>query len=116
MGIISNNFFWLNVILIIWSTSCYNASLRFNGTNLFGKSALSYIGSIGIGLGLIRCITLSIHFEWWWFIPILITSGLIGSTLFALILFVIKKDTLFTILGFLGIVGIPIVWWLGGMF
>ena len=106
-----NSLFWLCIALLSWSGFCVNTAVSFNGTNDGLKKVLELFGTSGMIVGLVRVVTLSIHFDWWWAIGILVGFFVIMGALAVLIRGVFAVG-----LSVLGIIGIPIVWWIGGLF
>ncbi|MDR2995563.1 MAG: hypothetical protein LBV11_17430 [Bacillus cereus] len=108
----TNYLFWLAIALLSWSGFCIEASVNnFNGTKQIPKIIVQWIGMAGILAGIVRSIMLCIHFDWWWVIGIVIASFIVMA---ALSLFI--RNFAAIIVSYIGIIGIPIVWWFGGLF
>lgn len=109
---ISNYLFWLAIILLSWSGFCINTSVNnFNGTKQTLKNVVQWVGFAGLVAGLIRTIMLCIHFNWWWLLGITIGFFIIIGAISALF-----RGFAAIIVSAIGIVAIPILWWVGGLF
>ena len=108
---ITNYLFWVNVALGVWSVLCSHAANVFNGSSQRAKDSLMYLSMAGIAASIIRIVTLSIHFDWWWSISIIGAALIIGPAMFGLI-----SNRLATLLGVAGFVAIPVLWYIGGIF
>lgn len=108
---LSNHLFWLAIALLVWSGFNLNVSMNFQGASNVMKNIIQWVGVLGLIAGLIHTIMLCIHFNWWWLLGIIVGFFVLIGVISALI-----RGGLATIVGVLGIIGIPIVWWLGGMF
>lgn len=108
---LNNHLFWMAVALFFCSTvnlnvySEYRQSLRILPYFIGGAGILGMIG------GFVRLISLSLTFNWWWFLGISATS-LIIIGIFALF----SRVKIRLIIGALNILIIPLVWWFGSKF
>jgi len=107
----SNHLFWLAIGLLTWSGFSIVASNNFKGSSNVVRNIMMWLGFVGLIAGLIRMITLSIHFNWWWFLGI----G-VGFFVFVGILSSLIRGNLSTLFSMLGVIGIPVIWWIGGVF
>ena len=107
----TNIYFWLAIILLIWSVISTSAGNDFNGTKAFVGKHMTFIGLAGTILALVRFVFLGIHFSWYYGVVALVLSVMIGS-------FIMKITTHYvkTAIGMVGIIGIPLVWYFGGLF
>lgn len=108
---LSNHLFWLAIALLTWSGFNINTAVNFKGSSVITQNIIQWIGIIGIIAGLIRAVSLSIHFNWWWLVGIVVGFFVAIGILSALF-----KGLTAVIISVTGIVGIPSVWWMGGMF
>jgi len=108
---LSNHLFWLAVAMLVWSGFNINTAVGFKGSSVITKNVIQWVGVIGIIVGLIRVVSLSIHFNWWWMLGVIIAFFIIIGIISSLI-----KGVSATIVSILGVLGIPIIWWIGGMF
>lgn len=109
---LSNHLFWLVVLLLSWSGFCLNTSVScFNGTQNALKNIFQWLGMVGMLAGLIRTIMLCLNFNWWWLLGIIIGFFVAIGILSALI-----RGNAAIIVSSIGIIGIPVLWWFGGMF
>ena len=108
---LSNHLFWLAITLLTWSGFNINTSINFRGSSRITKNIIQWVGVFGIVAGLIRIITLSIHFNWWWMLGIAVGFFIAIGILSALF-----KGLTAVIISVIGIIGIPMVWWVGGLF
>ena len=107
---LSNHLFWLAVVLLSWSAFSLNSAENFKGSSIT-QNILRWIGFGGMIAGIIRVVVLSITFNWWWLLAIAFGSFVIIGVVSALI-----RGFPAVILSLLGIIGIPVVWWMGGKF
>lgn len=107
----TNIYFWLAIIFLIWSVICNSAGNNFNGTKAYVGNHMTFIGLIGTILGLIRLVFLGIHFSWYYGVVAFVLSVTIGSYILKISSHYVK-----TAIGLVGIIGIPLVWYFGGLF
>ncbi len=109
---LSNHLFWLVIILLSWSGFCLNTSINnFNGTKQTMKNIVQWVGVAGMLAGIIRTIMLCLHFNWWWLLGIIVGFIVVIGVLSAII-----RGYAAFIISIIGIIGIPVLWWLGGGF
>jgi len=109
---LSNHLFWLAIGLLSWSGFCLNTSVNgFNGTKDTLRNIIQWVGIAGIIAGLLRTIMLCVHFDWWWLLGIIIGFFVVIGILSALI-----RNLAAIVTSCIGIIGIPVLWWMGGMF
>lgn len=107
-----NHLFWLVIVLLSWSGFCLNTSVSgFNGTKDTLKNIIQWVGIAGMIAGLVRTIILCIHFDWWWLLGVIVGFFVIIGILSSLI-----KGSAAKVVSCLGIIGIPVLWWIGGIF
>lgn len=108
----SNHLFWLAIGLLSWSGFCLNASFSvFNGAKDTMRNIVQWVGIAGMIAGIIRTIMLCIHFDWWWLLGIVIGFFVVIGALSALI-----RGSIAVIFSCIGLIGIPVIWWIGGIF
>lgn len=109
---LSNHLFWLATSLLSWSGFCLNTSVNnFNGRKSTLKNIVQWVGMAGMLAGFARTIMLCIHFDWWWLLGIALGFFIVIGILAALI-----RGFAAIIVSSIGIVGIPVLWWIGGLF
>lgn len=109
---ITNFFFWVTILLLTWSAFSLNTSVNnFNGRKSTLKNIVQWVGMAGMLAGLIRTIMLCIHFDWWWLLGISLGFFIIIGIMAALI-----RGFAAIVVSSIGIVGIPVLWWIGGLF
>lgn len=108
---LSNHLFWLAVALLVWSGFNINTAVGFKGSSVITKKLIQWAGVLGIIAGLIRVVSLSIYFDWWWLPGIIIAFFIIIGIVLALL-----KGVSAIVFSILGLLGIPIIWWIGGVF
>lgn len=101
----------MDVILLSWSNFNLTFAKNFKGSNVMGKNIIEWVGIGGIFFGIIRTITLCIHFNWWWLLGIALAYFIVSG-----LLSVIFRGFSSVVLSLSGVIGIPIIWWLGGLF
>lgn len=108
---LTNKLFWLAVVLLTWSGFNINTAVNFKGSSVLTKNLIQWIGVAGLIAGLIRIISLSMHFNWWWLVGTVVGFFIAIGIISALI-----RGVSSVIVSLIGIIGIPVVWWIGGMF
>ncbi len=107
----TNSLFWLVVLLLVWSFTSLSAYGTYGGSNEKIGLLVGISGVSGLIAGIIRVIFLCINYNWWWllgiFVAFLIISGVISNN---------TDSRLKTIIGIIGIVCIPAIWWFGRTF
>ena len=108
---LSSQIFWLNTGLVIWVVLCSHAASVFQGADRRIEAALVYLSAAGAFVSLIRLVMIGINFQWWWPFAILITSLIIWGAIFGAL-----RGLLLQFLAVSGFIGIPVIWWVGGLF
>ncbi len=108
---LQNHLFWMAVALFFLSTVNLNIYLEYRKTFPLLSYFIGGIGLVGMLGGVLRIVSLSLTFNWWWFLSVSAVSLLVIG-LFAL--FSRIKIRLF--IGTLNILLIPLVWWIGSKF
>lgn len=103
-----NHLFWMAVVLFFCSTVNLKIYLEYRNKIKFLPYIIGSIGILGMIGGFVRLISLSLVFNWWWFLGI---SSISLIVIGVLAYFSHIKIRLF--IGFLNILLIPTVWWYG---
>lgn len=108
---IYNHLFWMAVALFFCSTINLNVYLEYRNTIRVLPHLIIGVGMFGMLAGLVRLISLSMTFNWWWFLGISSTSLL----LIGIMAHFSRIKGRFTI-AIINIALIPLIWWFGSKF
>ena len=108
---LDNHLFWMAVSLFFLSAINFNAFLEYHKTVRILPTIIGLAGLFGFIGWLVRVISLSLMFNWWWFLGLCLTS-LIFTGVFSFF----TRNKISFIIGALNIVFIPFVWWYGSKF
>ncbi|MFA5463720.1 MAG: hypothetical protein WC265_06555 [Dysgonamonadaceae bacterium] len=106
-----HHLFWLAVALFFCSAININAYLEYHKTIRVLPSVIGIVGAFGFIGWLIRLFSLSVMFNWWWFLGV----GA-ASLLFTGIFSYFTQDKISVVIGTLNILLIPLLWWYGSKF
>lgn len=99
------------VFLLLLAAINFNVYLEFKKSISVLPYIIGGVGVFGLIGALVRLISLSIIFQWWWFLAF---TG-VGLLLIGVFSFLTQKK-LSLILGTINILLIPFVWWYGSRF
>lgn len=105
---LQNHLFWLAVALFFLSTANIYIYLEFRERYNVLPQIIGSMGVIGMVGGFVRLVSLSLLFNWWWFLGI---SGM--SLLIIGILAYFSETKIRYFIGIFNILLIPVVWWYG---
>ena len=108
---LQNHLFWMAVALFFLSTVNLNVYFEYRKSHTLLSYFIGGVGLFGIIGGIVRLVSLSMTFNWWWFFGISAVS-LIIIGLFALF----SRIKIRLLVGTLNILIIPMVWWCGSKF
>ena len=106
-----NHLFWMAVALFFCSTVNIKIYLEYREQVKILPHIIGGVGILGMVGGFVRLISLSLVFNWWWFLGI---SGISLLVIGMLAYFSNVRIRLF--IGALNILIIPVVWWYGSRF
>ena len=106
-----NHLFWIALAILFCSAMNIYVYFEFDGTNKTLRKSTGALGVLGLIVGHINLVMLSLQFNWWWFFggigTFLLSAGILSF------LFRYKVRNIFGILNFLII---PFFWWYGSKF
>lgn len=71
-----------------------------------------YSGFGGLIWGIVRAITLSVAFSWWWLLGIAVGWFFVHGFMAT----IIKDRMTSVIISMVGVIALPFIWWFGGRF
>lgn len=106
-----NHLFWMAVALFFCSAVNLNVYLEYRHSTRPLSYFIGASGIFGMVGGFVRLISLSLTFNWWWFL------GISAASLFVIGIFAnFSRIRIRLIIGTANILIIPLVWWYGSKF